>query len=373
MIASRRAALAVLAAAALLAAAPAHARVQVTDKDGGLSVTGKAELRVDADKMRHDDVRVAKGEVQRGDVVTSGSIDVEGEVDGSCVSFGGRVDVPGTVRGDVVALGGSLGLSGSAAKDVAAIGGPVTVSGKVGGDLAAIGGDVALAQGAVVDGDLSVVGGRLSKETGAVVRGQISQVGLGALASLVPALARGGSRLARDREQVSAAGRALGAAAFLAFAVGTGLVLGLLALFLPQETRGAAAAIRGDFWRAAGIGTLMVVLFLPALVALAVSILGIPLIPFALLAWCAATLFGLAAFSHVLAERAAESLGRPLPAAPLAVGAGWLLLELLPFCGKLVGGFLGGTFAFAGFLLLSCGVVTGLGAVWLTQFGRRLS
>jgi len=180
--------------------------------------------------------------------------------------------------------------------------------------------------------------------------------------------------MARTPERAAGAGRALKLAAFLAFALGTGLVLCLLALFLPQETRGAAAAIRGDFWRAAGIGTVMVVLFMPVLLVLAVSILGIPLIPFAVLAWCAAVLFGLAAFSHVLAERAAESLGKPLPAAaPIAIGAGWLLLELLPFCGKLVGGILGGTFSFAGFLLMSCAVVTGLGSVWITRFGRRLS
>jgi len=373
MNAPRRLVFAALASAALLAAAPAGAKIQVTDKDGALSINGKADVRIDADKMRHDDVRVAKGDVSRGDIVTSGSIDVEGEVDGSCVSFGGRVNVPGTVRGDVVAFGGSIGLGGSASKDVAAIGGPVTVSGKVGGDLAAIGGDVELAKGAEVSGDLSVVGGRLTKDGGAVVRGQISQVGLGALAALVPALAHGGAKFAKTHERVEETSRAVKLAAFLGFALGTGLVLALIGLFFPEQSRGAAAVIRGDFWRAAGIGTLMLVLFLPALLGLVVSILGIPLIPFAFLAWCAAILFGLAAFSHVLAERAAESLGRPLPAAPLAVAAGWLILELLPFCGRLVGGFVGGTFLFAGFLLLSCAVATGLGAVWITRFGRRLS
>lgn len=374
-----------------LAASPALAKIKVTDSAGGINITGKSEIHLDADKMRHDDVTVAKGETLKGDLVTSGAIRVEGTVEGNCVSFGGKVDVPGEVRGDVVSMGGSVDLGGSSKGDLAAIGGSVRVSGKVGGDVAAIGGDVALDKGAAVEGDVSVVGGRLTKEEGVSIKGSVSQVGLGALRGLLPALTRGGLKLAlasgegskswsgshwrhdADEEAPSAGGRVLKAAAFLIFVIGLGLVLGLAALFLPQETQAVAAAVRSDFWRCAGVGTLMVILFLPGLLVLTVSILGIPLVPLAILAWCAAALFGLGAFSLLLAERAAESLHKPLPAAPLAVVLGWLLLEALPLAGKLIGGFIGGTLSFAGFLLLTCGLVAGLGAVWNTRMGRKAS
>ncbi|NNN05074.1 MAG: hypothetical protein HKL90_04155 [Elusimicrobia bacterium] len=347
-----------------------------------------------SDKMRHDDVKVAKGQTLSGDVVTSGAILVEGTVEGNCVSFGGRVDVPGEVRGDVVAMGGSVDITGSSKGDLAAIGGSVHVSGKVGGDVAAIGGDVALDKGAAVDGDVSVIGGHLSKEDGVEVKGSVSQVGLGALRGLLPALTRGGLNLAlashggsgfrshwkrdawrQDDEDSapSAGGRLFKAGVFLIFVVGLGMVLCLTALLLPAETAAVATAIRQDFWRSAGVGTLMVILFLPGLLVLAVSILGIPLIPLAILAWCAAALFAVAAFSRVLAERAAESLQKPLPSTPLAVGLGWLILETLPLVGKVIGGFIGGTLTFAGFLLLTCGLVAGLGAVWNTRMGRRIS
>lgn len=379
-----------LAAAALLfgvMSAPALAKINVTDKDGGITISGKSEIHLDADKMRHDDVTVAKGETQKGDIVTSGSIDVEGSVEGNCVSFGGNVVVPGEVRGDVVTLGGNVDLGGSSSGDLAAIGGSVAVSGKVGGDVAAIGGDVALGKGAAIGGDVSVVGGHLSKDDGAAIKGSISQVGLGALRGILPALTHGGLKLAMasgagshyhshwrhdsDDEEPSAGARFLKAGAFLVFILGLGAVLCLSAVFLPQETLAVATAIRSDFWRSAGAGTLMVILFLPALLVLTVSILGIPLVPLAILAWCAAALFGVAAFSRLLAERAAESLQKPLPAAPLAVGLGWLILETLPFVGKLIGGFIGGTLAFAGFLILTCGMVAGLGAVWNTRMGRK--
>jgi len=373
-----------------LAAGPALAKIKVTDKDGSVSIAGKNEIHLDADKMRHDDVTVAKGETLKGDLVTSGAIRVEGTVEGNAVSFGGRVDVPGEVRGDVVSMGGSVDLGGSSKGDLAAIGGSVRVSGKVGGDVAAIGGDVALDKGAAVDGDVSVVGGRLTKEEGVTIKGSVSQVGLGALREILPALTRGGLKLALasdnskygyghwrhhddNEEAPSTGGRLLKAAAFLVFVVGLGLVLALAALFLPQETQAVAAAVRSDFWRCAGVGTLMVILFLPGLLVLTVSILGLPLVPLAILAWCAAALFGLGAFSLLLAERAAESLHKPLPAAPLAVALGWLLLETLPLVGKLIGGFIGGTLSFAGFLLLTAGLVAGLGAVWNTRMGRKAS
>lgn len=380
------------AAAALLfalAAAPALAKIKVTDSAGGINITGKSEIHLDTDKMRHDDVTVAKGETLKGDLVTSGAIRVEGTVEGNCVSFGGKVDVPGAVRGDVVSMGGNVDLGGTSKGDLAAIGGSVRVSGKVGGDVAAIGGDVALDKGAAVDGDVSVIGGRLSKEEGVTIKGSVSQVGLGAFKEILPALTRGGLKLALasdhsnhgyghwrhhgDEEAPSAGGRVLKAAAFLVFVIGLGLVLGLAALFLPQETQAVAAAVRSDFWRCAGVGTLMVILFLPGLLVLTVSILGIPLVPLAILAWCAAALFGIGAFSLLLAERAAESLKKPLPAAPLAVALGWLLLETLPLVGKLIGGFIGGTLLFAGFLLLTAGLVAGLGAVWNTRMGRKAS
>ena len=381
---------AALAAALLCGAAgtTAWSKVTVTDKNGGITVSGKNEVHLDTDKMRHDDVVVAKGETLKGDLVTSGAIVVQGVVEGNCVSLGGRVDVPGEVRGDVVALGGPIDLAGSAQGDMAAVGGSVRVSGKVGGDLAAVGGDVSLAKGAAIGGDVSVVGGRLSKEEGVSIKGAVSQVGLGALKGLLPALTTGGLKLALasnggwrggrhwhrdDDEDRPAASRAAKAGVSLAFIVGLGLVLALIGLFMPAEVQAAAAAIRQDFWRSAGVGALMAVLFLPGLLVLTVSILGIPLIPLAILAWFAAALFGVAAFSRVLVERASETLGKPLPAAPLALLAGWLILETVPFVATLIGGFIGGTLAFAGFLLLSCALVAGMGAVWNTRFGRRLS
>jgi cytoskeletal protein CcmA (bactofilin family) len=380
------------AAAALLcwfAAGPAAAKIKVADdNNGSISISGKNEVRLDSDKMRHDDVTVAKGETVRGDVVTSGAIMVEGTVEGNCVSFGGKVDVPGEVRGDVVSFGGNVDLGGASKGDLAAIGGSVRVSGKVGGDVAAIGGDVALAKGAAVGGDVSVVGGHLDKADGVEVKGSVSQVGLGALRKLLPSLTRGGLKLALasnggwhdhshrwsdadDEEAPSAVGRLFKAGVFLIFVLGLGAVLCLAALLLPAETQAVAAAVRADFWRSVGVGALIVILFLPGLLVLTVSILGIPLIPLAILAWNAAALFGVAAFSRVLSERAAESLGKPLPAGPLAVGLGWLILAVLPLVGKLLGGFIGGTLSFAGFLFLTCATVAGLGAVWNTRMGRR--
>ena len=347
----------------------------------GLSATSVlAKAHVDADHMRHDNVSVAKGETVSDDVVTSGNITVAGVVKGDCVSMGGNITAPGEINGDVVAMGGNTILSGVARGGLTAVGGSVTLTGRVDGDLSAVGGDVKLGKGAVISGDVSVVGGHLEKEGGAVVKGSISEVGLGALKKIIPSLTRGGLKLALASgmhevdDQAEASEHSslwLKVIAFVSFIAGIGFLLGVVGFFLPNEIKTIASAIHQDFWRSLGVGTLAVVLILPSFLLLTVSILGIPLIPLAVLGWCVAALMAVAGFGYMVAERTAQWLDKTTPAAPLASASGWFAIKGLSLAGILLGGFVGGTLLLTGWLLLTCGMVAGLGAVWNTRMGRR--
>jgi len=83
----------------------------------------------------------------------------------------------------------------------------------------------------------------------------------------------------------------------------------------------------------------------------------------------------LAAFSLVLAGRFCELRCQPLPQILAAVPLGYGLLVGLLGLGKFleiggtIGGLLGGIFVLANLILLSCGLVVGLGALWLTRMG----
>jgi hypothetical protein len=106
-------------------------------------------------------------------------------------------------------------------------------------------------------------------------------------------------------------------------------------------------------------------------------VLGIPLIPIAMLLFFAAKLMSLAAFGALLSEKFHDSLQRPSPTPLRAAAIGYLLLTSLWVIGKLmalaggIGSFVGGMLVLANMMILCCAVVVGLGAVWTTRMGSR--
>lgn len=369
-----------LALAALLLAPLAGAgevKVNVSSKKDGITLS--RDIRVDRDKLSHEDVTVAKGETVSGDIVTTGDVQVHGTVEGSVVSFGGDAEVSGLVHGDVVLLGGEAAVSGQVTGALVSMGGDVKLSGRVVGDVASMGGDVEMGKGSSVGRDVALMGGQLKKEGDAKIGGSVTQLNWRMMKSLMPLVAAKTSALAKAPEkrsaEISAAMRMMSAVFYVAFTLAVGLVLMLLAVFLPKEIGTMGAAIRDDFWTSAGVGTLIAVLLLPGLLLLVISILGIPLIPLALLLLALAAVMGLAAFSSFLTERACQSLGRAVPALPVAVILGYVLLKILPIVGKLAelaGASGAGTvLSLSGLMLSAVGAVAGLGAAWNTRLGRR--
>jgi cytoskeletal protein CcmA (bactofilin family) len=346
-----------------------------------LAPASAGRIRVDSDEVRTGDVRVAKGETARDDIVATGAITVDGVVAGDCVALGGPLTVNGEVRGDAATLGGPVTVAGSVDGSVSAAGGTVAIDGKVSGDVASMGGAVTLGPASMVEGDISILGGRLSKAEGAVVKGKVTDVDMSVLKTLGPLARQMGRRVRHlefeHPEPPKPLRRALGFAAFLCFVLGVGMMVLLLTVFLPKQVEAVACAIRSDFWRSAAVGALILMLIIPALLLMAVSILGIPLIPLALLLMVAAKLMAMAAFSLVLSQRFFASMNKPMPMTVLAVAAGYGLLTVLMVAGRLVGiagglgGLLGGLFSLANLILLCCGVVVGLGAAWTTRMGTN--
>ena len=111
--------------------------------------------------------------------------------------------------------------------------------------------------------------------------------------------------------------------------------------------------------------------FFPGLVMMVVSVLGIPLVPFALMIYSAAGVLGLSAFSVVLQGRFFEGLKKTGPSGlPGKVAAGYAIMAGLLFLGKLIP-LVGGVLSLIGFMLLTFGAMLGLGAAWLTRMGNQ--
>jgi cytoskeletal protein CcmA (bactofilin family) len=250
------------------------------------------------------DVTVARGTVVHQVVVFSGSATIEGVVEGDVIVLRGPITVAGQVGGDVIALHGPIHLLRTA---------------QVGGDVRA-GGALITVQGAQV-------GGNIQRDVGFTLSGPV-----GVLGTLL-----------------------LGAAMSLSILVGGLLVL----LVAPRGADRAADAARSAPLASAGWGLLAAIVVPIAALALAATILGLPLALAVLLGLGLLWFVGICVATFVLGRLVL----RPPKSRVGAMFAGWGIgtaMGLVPFLN--VGWWtLGAAF----------GIGTVLVAAWRARSGRE--
>lgn len=335
---------------------------------------GDKEVQIDAKDAKVGDIYVGPADTINDDVVTKGgSITVDGMVNGDCVTFGGGVTVNGTVMHDVAAFGGGTVVAGTVKGDVATFGGPVSIDGTVGGELAAFGGMVKLGPQSSVGGDIAIVGGQVDRADGAQIGGEIKNVDLGMLNQFIPSMV-GSTHFANKKP---AAGRAIKFIITFFMLAGLGILITLLGVFFAKPIERITHIIETDFWKSAGIGFLVQISLAPALVFMAVSILGIPLIPLAVLLVVAGILMSIASFGVIINQKFLHAVNKPPMNTLPAVVLGFVLLHSLFLLGALINiagsplTALGVIFIIINFIVLWCGVTVGMGAVWTTRLGTR--
>ena len=246
------------------------------------------------------------------------------------------VDEGETIR-SVVVVSGSATIKGTVRQDVVVVSGSVTVEGKIRGKLIVVAGNATLGPQAEVRRDLIVVGGQLTTSpTAKTGRHPVvvspGQVGLGWLWGWLTQ----GLLLARPMPPQ-----------FLWAWMLAGVVLAgyiLLALVFPRPVQACAEALQkrplGSFF----VGLLAFMLFAPLVVLLAISVIGIVIIPFLVCAMLAAFLFGKVAIyrstgQQIGIQTGVAGLQQPLLA--LVLGAMiFFLLYTIPVIGFLVWGVL---------------------------------
>jgi hypothetical protein len=231
------------------------------------------------------------------------------------IAMGGPLTVRGKVRGDAVALGGSVTIEPGAIVD---------------GEVVALGGGVRVAAGARIVGDVTAIGGTVDIDPDATVEGQQLRVG-GSLGGLI-------SGLVRSVVDVSDASPfALHALWGVVRAVALVVVALLVLAFLPERVervRGFLTARPG----ASALGGLAIAAgFVPVIVLLCISIVGIPLVPVVLVAVAALLAMGITAAATWLGDRLPMLEDRKSPFVALLLGVAVLtLVNLVPIVGGLV-------------------------------------
>ncbi len=258
------------------------------------------------------------------------------------------------------------------------VGGSVRVDGRVREGVVAVGGDVELGPDADVRGDVVLVGGSLTRASSARMTGSVSNVSFG---SWWPRWTFGTNWGDVDERRFWSW---LGLAATTARVT----VLAILMMFIVLVARARVArvgrAAAAEPGRALLIGLAAEVLFVPLLlivsIALALTIIGIPivavLVPIAVLAAIGAALLGFTALACRLGEWIEDRLGLRIPSAIVATAIGFLVIVGPAFLARLVG--VGPTpLSAVAFSLLAAGAIfefgawtIGLGATLMTGFGR---
>jgi len=232
---------------------------------------------------------------------------------------------------------------GTVVNDVVAIGGDVTVSGKVENNIVAVGGRVSLKPASCVVGEIVIVGGSLLRENGSVTSGRLTQIDM---PHFMPSLA---SFLKGGWIAVWATISVLVLLGFLGLAI-------LLVALIPQNMRTAVNAMEKSFARMLLWGLVWMILIVPIAVILAISVIGIILIPLEILLVGLALIIGYIAGAIYIGKNILLKFkANPAPFVDAVLGI--LILFLIGFV-PIVGHVVKALFLLAGF-----------GAVITTRFG----
>jgi cytoskeletal protein CcmA (bactofilin family) len=239
-----------------------------------------------------------------------------------------HVDESTKVKDDLVLIGKSCVMEGKVNGDVVIINGDLDLYGNVNGDAVVLNGKATLYRGTNVNGDLVIVGGKLEREEGAKVNGEVVITSVGPfrnLFKLIPPVAQFSTEEGevkiekRDRTKplrligpkgpfINPRGRMRigpGPSSWMSFVQGIALsiVIMLFTAIFPSGSETMTLYLEKKPGRSFFVGFLAQILFIPAILFLVLSILGIPLIPFFILAYPIALLIALVPSSLFTGKR----------------------------------------------------------------------
>lgn len=240
---------------------------------------------------------------------------------------------------------------GQAVNNIVCIGGQVTVNGLVEQNVLAIAGSVVLTNKAVVRGNVVVVGGVVAKGSGSQIFGDITEINSSTLSDAITSAMRG---------ELDGWSLILNIISLCFFAIILIIAL-IMTLLIPRSLAIIANAIQANKIKSLLWGFLTTLMIVPFFMLLAISIIGIFLIPLAFTALLLAAIVGFIAFSSLLGNfiitKIFHGYKKSLVKETL-VGLSLLwILGWIPF--------------YIGMLIKVLAITFGLGGVWLTLTRRK--
>jgi len=261
----------------------------------------------------------------------------------------GFLAVSGTEAREMVRIGGDVVVEeGMTIDEAVAVGGNLTVNGVIEGDAVAVGGSIRLGSKAVVAGDVVSVGGSIQKEEGAQIRGDIVEVNIPGISSIVSLLSRGKGR------EWSWAFRTITFIGLLALAL-------LLVAIIPRPFNLISMVVEKNPLKVILWGILGLVLTIPLALLLAVSLVGIPLIPLEIVLVGCAFLVGYIAVAQLIGNKIGAALKKSDLNVLWATSCGLITLWVI------------GWMPVLGWLVKAAASLVGFGGVFATLLGAAKS
>jgi uncharacterized RDD family membrane protein YckC len=259
----------------------------------------------------------------------------------------------GETAKDVVLISGNATINGRVSRDLVVVGGSAEVLGKVDGELVVVLGSVSLGPGSEIGNDVTVIGGTLTREPGSKIDGTprvVSRLGILPRFEALQSYTVHALMLARPiAPQVGWLWGVVGI--FL-------LIYFLIAVLFPRPIQACVDTLEkrpvGSFF----MGILLFVLLAPLTFLLAVSVVGIVVIPFLFCAMIVAFLFGKVSVYRFAGTQVGRQFNLPTLQLPLVA----FLIGALIFC-------LLYTIPVLGFLVWGAVIPFGMGAAALAAFG----
>jgi hypothetical protein len=332
----------------------------------------KVKVTIDKDKRRVAKLIIPQGDTVKEDLEFSGtSGQINGVLEGDLALAGGSMEITetGKITGDIAVLGGKLNNSGLIKSDVAILGGDFHNKAFVDGDIFVAGGNVKLDSGSVVNGSISIVGGSLERDTNAIVMGEIKSVEIKVLGKALPKIS---SMLKLSKGIPRAFTLTASAIATIVTIIGFFVITLILIVIFPKPVEKIAEKTQMNIWVAIAIGFGIQILIVPLIILLAVSIIGIPIIPLFLLALLACLLLGLTSVYYLIGTRIKHTdNSKQSLIAKFALG--FIVIMAIPILGALIRIIspVGGLFSVLGAIIIYVIATIGLGSAFYTLVTRK--
>ncbi|MGE3062309.1 MAG: hypothetical protein AB7T10_01580 [bacterium] len=278
-----------------------------------------------------------------------------------------------SLNDDVVTIGGHINVDGIVEGDVVCIGGTFDVNAQIKGELVLIGSTGKIGPLTVVEQEFVMLGSRADIDTAAVFKGEKTNIQINGIGAIVRLLASHNSEgkftMERDRFDITDIFNML-AAFIVMFAIAAAVIM-----IVKQHKRVESSILESPLFIFL-MGLLTEVLIIPAIILLAISIVGIPFIPLFVLALLAGLLFGWATVVNYTGKWIGEKLWKRELNPIMSVFVGIAAFSIIPLIHNILNwadvNYLNTLFGFLKYMQNYIIITFAFGGVLMSRFGSTV-